>query len=217
MFIGHFGVALAAKRAAPELSLGMLFIAAQLADLVWATLVLFGLERFEIQPGITAVTPLNFIYYPYSHSLVALVAWGAALGFAYLSIKKNHIRAALLLVAVVISHWILDVISHRPDMPITLHGSQRLGYGLWNSVALTATVEVTAFAACVWVYMRTTRAVDRIGQWAFTVLVIFLLAIYVLNLLGPPPPSVAAVAWSAQAIWLLVAWAFCIDRHRTAR
>ena len=215
MFIGHFGVAFAAKRVAPELSLGILFVAAQLADLVWPTLVLLGLERFEIRPGITAVTPLDFVHYPYSHSLVALVAWGAALGTAYLMVSKGSIRAAALLAAVVVSHWILDVISHRPDMPITLHGSERLGLGLWNSVGLTAAVELTIFAVCVWVYLRTSRPTDRAGRWTLATLVIFLLIAYGLNLLGPPPPSVTAVAWSAQAIWLLVAWGFWIDKHRT--
>lgn len=217
MFIGHFAVAFAAKRAAPVLSLGTLFIAAQLADLVWPTLVLLGLERFEIHPGITAVTPLDFVHYPYSHSLVALVAWGAALGIAYLMLRRGRIRAAALLAAVVVSHWVLDVISHRPDMPITLHGGERLGLGLWNSVALTLAVELTAFAVCLWVYLRTTRPGDGTGQWALAALVVFLLVVYVLNLLGPPPPSIAAVAWSAQAIWLLVAWGFWIDRHRVAR
>jgi len=217
VFIGHFAIAFAAKRAAPEVSLGTLFIAAELADLVWPTLVLLGLERFEIQPGATAVAPLNFVHYPYSHSLVALVAWGAALGVAILGVRHGSIRAAVLLAAVVVSHWVLDVISHRPDMPITLHGSERLGLGLWNSVALTVAVEVTIFAVCLWVYLRTTRAADGTGRWALTALVIFLLILYGLNLVGPPPPGVAAVVLSAQATWLLVAWGFWIDKHRTER
>ena len=216
MFIGHFAVAFAAKRAAPKLSLGLLFVAAQLADLVWPTLVLLGLERFEIRPGITAVTPLDLVHYPYSHSLVALLGWDAALGAAYLAVNKGRIGAAALLAAVVVSHWILDVISHRPDMPVTLHGIERLGFGLWNSVWLTIAIEATAFLVCVWIYLRATRAADRTGRWALAALVAFLLIVYLLNLFGPPPPSVAAVAWSAQAIWLLVAWAFWIDRHRTA-
>ena len=217
MFIGHFAVAFGAKRAAPELSLGTLFLAAELADLIWPTLVLAGIERFEIQPGITAVTPLDFVHYPYSHSLVALVAWGAALGIVYLMVRKGRAAAAALLASVVVSHWVLDVISHRPDMPVTLHGDERLGLGLWNSIAVTATVEGAIFAVCLWIYLRTTRPVDGTGRWALSALVVFLLVVYVLNLLGPPPPSIGAVAWSAQAMWLLVACGFWIDKHRAAR
>ena len=216
MFIGHFAVAFAAKRAAPEVSLGTLFLAAQLADLVWPTLVLLGIERFEIHPGITAVTPLDFVHYPYSHSLVSLPGWGAALGLGYVAARKGRPAAGVLLAAVVLSHWLLDVLSHRPDMPVTLAGDARLGYGLWNSFAATALVEVALFLACVAVYWRTTMARDAAGRWGLAGLVAFLLAVYAANLLGPPPPSTQAVAWAAQAIWLLVAWGYWVDRHRTA-
>ena len=215
MFIGHFAVAFAAKRAAPEVSLGTLFLAAQLADLVWPTLVLLGVERFEIRPGITAVTPLDFIHYPYSHSLVGMTLWGLALAAVCFALRPK-VRAAALVFAVVVSHWLLDFASHRPDMPLTLGGSERFGLGLWNSVAATAAVEGALFALCLWIYVRATRARDRIGQWSLVGLVVFLVVIYVANLFGPPPPGTSAVAWSAQAIWLLVAWGYWIDRHRSA-
>ena len=213
MFIGHFAVALAAKRAAPEVSLGTLFLAAQLADLVWPTLVLFGIESFSIRPGLTAVTPLDFTSYPYSHSLVALAGWGLALGVAYYVMRRGVVGAAVLFF-VVLSHWVLDVATHRPDMPLTIGGSARLGLGLWNSIAATVAVEGLLFAAGVWVYARATRPADGIGRWSFVGLIVFLTAVYAANIFGPPPPSVAAVAWSAQAIWLLVAWGYWIDRHR---
>jgi FtsH-binding integral membrane protein len=217
VFIGHFAVAFAAKRAAPELSLGTLILAAQLADLVWPTLVLLGLEWFEVRPGITAVTPLDFVHYPYSHSLVAMALWGLGLALAWLAVRRGKPRAALLLAAVVLSHWVLDVVAHRPDMPLTVGGEARLGLGLWNSVAGTLAVEGALFAACTAFYARTTRALDRTGSWALWGLVAFLVVIYVANLFGPPPPSTTAVAWSAQAIWLLVAWGYWVDRHRGAR
>jgi hypothetical protein len=215
VFIGHFAVAFAAKRAAPEVSLGTLFLAAQLADLVWPTLVLLGIESFAIRPGITAVTPLDFTRYPYSHSLVALAGWGLALGVLHF-LPRRRLMAAAVIFLVVLSHWLLDVASHRPDMPVTIDGTERLGLGLWNSVPGTVAVEGTLFAVCVWIYARTTRPVDRVGQWSFVLLIGFLSLVYVGNIFGPPPPSVAAVAWSAQAIWLLVAWAYWIDRHRAA-
>lgn len=217
MFIGHFAVAFAAKRAAPEVSLGTLFLAAQLADLVWPTLVLLGVERFEIRPGITAVTPLDFIHYPYSHSLVALLGWGTALAVGYLFFRKGKPAAAGLLAVVVLSHWLLDVASHRPDMPLTLAGSERLGLGLWHSLPATLLVEGALFAACVALYARTTRPRDATGRWSLAALVAFLALVYMGNLSGPPPPSTAAVAWTAQAIWLLVAWGYWVDRHREAK
>lgn len=215
MFIGHFAVALAAKRAAPEVSLGTLVVAAQLADLVWPTLVLLGIESFAIRPGITAVTPLDFTSYPYSHSLVALAGWGFVLAAVYYAVRRRPLAAAVLF-CVVLSHWLLDVATHRPDMPLTIGGSARLGLGLWNSIAATLAVEGLLFAAGVWIYARTTRALDRTGTWSFIGLALFLVLVYAANVLGPPPPSVAAVAWSAQAIWLLVAWGYWIDRHRAA-
>jgi membrane-bound metal-dependent hydrolase YbcI (DUF457 family) len=213
MFLGHFAVAFAAKRAAPSLPLGTLFLAAQLADLVWPTLVLLGVERFEIRPGITAVTPLDFIHYPWSHSLVALAGWGAALGISCW-LWTRRAGAAAILFALVLSHWLLDFASHRPDMPLTLAGDERLGLGLWNSVAWTLAVEVLLLAVCFVVYARATRPIDRTGQWALAGLIAFLVIVYLASVFGPPPPDVAAVAWTAQSIWLLVAWGYWIDRHR---
>lgn len=215
MFIGHFAVALAAKRIAPGVSLGTLFLAAQLADLVWPTLVLLGIESFSIRPGITAVTPLDFTRYPYSHSLVGMATWGLGLGIVYFTIKRRAL-AALVLFIVVLTHWLLDFVSHRPDLPLTLAGAERFGLGLWHSRIATLSVEGLLFATCVWVYTRSTRAADRTGRWSLAGLTVFLVFIYLANIFGPPPPSVAAVAWTAQAIWLLVAWGYWIDRHRTA-
>lgn len=215
MFIGHFAVGLAAKRLAPDVSLGTLFLAAQLADLVWPTLVLAGIESLSIRPGITAVTPLDFTRYPYSHSLVGMALWGLGLGIVYFTIKRRAL-AALVLFMVVLTHWLLDFVSHRPDLPLTLTGAERFGLGLWHSRIATLAVEGLFFAACVWIYVRATRPVDAAGRWWLVALVAFLVVVYLANIFGPPPPSVAAVAWTAQAIWLLVAWGYWIDRHRTA-
>jgi hypothetical protein len=216
MFLGHFGVAFAAKSAAPAISLGMLFVAAQFADLLWPILVLAGVERVEIHPGITAVTPLDFIHYPYSHSLVALVAWGVALGFGYRIVRDGGWRAFWVIAALVVSHWVLDVLVHRPDMPLSLGESTKVGLGIWNSVALSVALELAMFGGCVAIYARITRAVDRVGTWAFAGLIAFFLVIYAGAVFGPPPPSVQAVAWSGIGMWILVAWAYWVDKHRVA-
>jgi len=121
----------------------------------------------------------------------------------------------LTIAALVLSHWVLDVVSHRPDMPVTISGTERLGLGLWNSVSATVTVEVLLFALGVAMYCRTTKAADRLGQIGLWALVGFLAIVYFANVVGPPPPSSAAVAWTAQALWLLVAWAYWIDQHRS--
>jgi hypothetical protein len=215
MFLGHFAVGLAAKRAAPGLSLGLLFGAAQLADLVWPNLVLAGAEQLEVAPGATAVNPLRFVSYPWSHSLVALVAWGVLLGVLVALLRRGRRIEALTVGALVVSHWVLDVASHTPDMPLTLRGETRLGLGLWRSVPWTLAVELLLLAAGSWIYLRSTRARDRIGSIGLLVLLGLLLAIYLGSLFGPPPQSADAVAWSAQAMWLLVLFGWWVDRHRT--
>src|SRR4051812_49827302 len=123
MFLGHFGLAFAAKRVAPRPSLGTMVLAAQWADGLWPVLVLLGIEHVEIRPGITTVTPLDFVSYPYSHSLVALTTWGVLFGAAYALLNRSRFTAAITIAVVVISHWMLDVLVHRPDMPLTIGGS----------------------------------------------------------------------------------------------
>ena len=214
MFIGHMAVAFGAKTAAPAVSLGTMFLACQLADLIWPPLVLLGIERVAIQAGVTVVTPLDFIYYPYSHSLVANLLWAALFGAAYVFIRRATTSAGIVLGLVVLSHWLLDVASHRPDMPITLGGSTRIGLGLWNSLAATIAVEGLLLAVGVSLYVRSTRARDRAGRWALWSLVACLVAIYAANLFGPPPSDGMSAAWSALALWLLVIWGYWIDRHR---
>lgn len=216
MFIGHFALAFAAKRVAPTVSLGTLFLAAQLADLVWPVLVLLGIEQVEVRPGATAFTPLDFIHYPYSHSLLALLGWAIAFAVAYAVARRARIGVALTIAALVLSHWVLDFVTHRPDMPLTLGGASRVGLGLWDSVGATMVIEGLLFAAGVTLYVKATQAVDAIGRWALWSLVAFLVLIYFASVFGPPPPSGAAVAWTALSLWLLVAWGYWIDAHRRA-
>jgi hypothetical protein len=217
MFIGHYALAFGGKRAAPTVSLGTLFAACQFADLLWPTLVLLGVERVAIDPGNTAVTPLEFISYPYSHSLEMLVVWGLLFGLAYRVMRRSTTPAAVTIAALVVSHWVLDWISHGPDLPLTVHRTARVGLGLWNSIPATVGVEGLLFAVGVGVYARSTRARDRIGSLGLWSLVAFLVMVSAANLMGPPPPSVTALAWAAQSMWVIVLWGDWIDRHRDAR
>jgi hypothetical protein len=214
MFLGHFGLGFGARKAAGRVSLGVLFLAAQFADLLWPTLVLAGVERVEIAVGATAVTPLDFVSYPYSHSLAALVAWGLLVALFYCVAMRAPLAAGLVLAALVVSHWVLDVVTHRPDLPLTVSGSTRVGLGLWNSVAGTLAAELLIFLGGLAVYVRATVPRNRRGSIGLWALVFFLLAVYAASAFGPPPPSARAVAWSAEAMWLLVVWGFWVDRHR---
>ncbi|NUQ22989.1 MAG: metal-dependent hydrolase [Saprospiraceae bacterium] len=215
MFIGHFAVGLGAKSLTPKVSLGTLFLSVQLVDLMWPTLLLLGVEHVKIAPGITAVTPLDFVHYPVTHSLLMVLVWGGLLGLIYWFIKKDT-RAAIILGSLVLSHWLLDLIAHRPDLPLYPGGDTRLGFGLWNSWAGTIIVESLLFVAGLYYYLKTTKAKDRIGAYAFWGLAAFMAVIYVANLMGPPPPDETAIAWAGHAQWLLVIWAYWLDRHREA-
>lgn len=217
MFIGHIALGFGAKKFAPQVSLGILFLACQLADIIWPNLVLLGIEALAIEPGNTVMTPLNFLHYPYSHSLVALMLWGLIFAVLFALISRAGTKAAIVIAVLVLSHWLLDVLSHRPDMPITLSDSPSIGFGLWNYPSIAVPLELLLFGAGAWLYMRCTTPLDRQGSAGFWALVVFLLLVYAANLLGPPPPSPTAVAWSAQALWILVAWGFWIDHHRAAR
>jgi len=216
MFIGHFAVAFAAKRAAPAVSLGTLVFAAQLLDGLWPLFVLAGFERFEIVPGITAISPLDFTYYPYSHSLLATVLWALLFGSTYFLLRHDR-RAAAILAALVLSHWLLDAASHRPDMPLAPGGEALVGLGLWNSVPATLVVEGALFALCLGSYVACTRASDRAGKVNLWALAALLLLAYLGSVFGPPPPNVEAVAYSGLLGWLIVAWCYWIDRYRPAK
>jgi hypothetical protein len=248
MFVGHLALGFAAKRATPRVSLAVLLTASELADVLWPFFLALGLEQVRIAPGITAFTPLDFVSYPYSHSLVMLVVWGIMFGAIYRAVTSRNGppplrfgearrslgkggppplrfgearrslgeggRVFIVLAALVVSHWVLDWITHRPDMPI-YPGGPTYGLGLWNSVPATMIVEGTMFAAGLWMYVRTTRARDRIGRWGFAALIALLVVVYAANATASPPPSVNAIIVGATigaAIMTVSSW--WVDDHR---
>jgi hypothetical protein len=221
MFLGHFGVAFALKRAEPKISLGTLFLAVQLPDLLWGAFLLLGWERVRIDPGYTAVTPLEFVEYPISHSLVGMTAWalvGAAIYYSWPTRDTSrHWQAAALVGAAILSHFLLDLIVHVPDLPVSGSDSPRLGLGLWNRPVLTLLLELATLAAGVAVYVayRSIRHPVRPGRLASLVLV--LVVVYLMSLFGPPPPSVTAIALTdLVGLLVLVAFAAWVDRRATS-
>lgn len=212
MFIGHFAVAFAAKRAAPRTSLGVLFAACQLPDLVWPIFLLLGWERVRIAPGDTAFSPLAFEHYPYTHSLLATLAWAVAAALVYWLWSRSRV-GAVVVGLLVFSHWVLDWITHRPDLPL-YPGSSFVGLGLWNSVAATLAVELVLFAVGLIIYIASTRSRGWTGNLLLAALVLVLLVIYAGNLFGAPPPNPRALAWFALAAWVLPFWAYAVDRYR---
>lgn len=214
MFLGHYGIAFAAKRIAPRTSLGTLSFAAQFLDELWPVLLLFGVEQVRIVPGLMAASPLDFVHYPFSHSLLMAVVWGIVIAVSYFLIKRYR-RGAWVVGLLVVSHWFLDVPMHRRDLPLWPGASSPMvGWGWWNSGIVTGIVELTIYAAGISLYARSTRPRDRIGRWGLWVYVVVLANVFFLSN-GSPPPSERALAWTALGIWIFVPWAWWVDKHRS--
>ena len=216
MFIGHFAVGFASKRLAPRSSLVPLLVAPLLADILWPVFLLLGLEHVRIYPGATRFSPLDLYDYPLSHGLLPLFVWATLFAAIYWGFTRYSAGAAVIWCGVV-SHWVLDWITHRPDMPL-YPGSPKYGLGLWNSIAGTMVVELAMLAGGLWLYLRTTQARDRIGRWGLTAYVIVLVVIFIADPFTGPPPNIQDLIWTAilfEVLFLLWAWWF--DRHRELR
>lgn len=213
MFIGHLAVGFAGKKIAPEVSLGASFMAAMFADFLWPVFILLGWEEVRILPGATKVMPLDFVSYPYSHSLLALAGWGILVGAVYFAATGCRRGAAWMGISV-LSHWFLDAAVHRPDLALYPGGALKLGLGLWNSVPGTFLVEGAMFAAGLRLYVSATRSRGKAGAvslWSFTAVI---LVLYAASLMGMTPPSARDVAYGDFAAWLFPLWGLWIDRSR---
>ena len=215
MFVGHLAVGFAGKRLAPKTSLGTLLFASQLADIVWPLLILGGVEHVRITPGITASSPLDLYDFPLSHSLLMDVVWAGLFAGLYFVVRR-YARGAWVLLGAVLSHWVLDWLSHRPDMPLAPGTAARYGAGVWNSIPLTLAVEGGMWIAGVAIYVRATSARDRVGTAAFWPMIVLLRGLWLGSIFGPPPPNARAAAISALSMLLIFAWGYWIDRHRPA-
>ena len=216
MFIGHFGVGFGAKKYATGISLGMLFLAAQFLDLLWPTLLLMDIEHVSISPGITKLTPLDFYDYPISHSLLTVTAWGILIGLLTWLVTKKGKYAVIIFICVV-SHWILDLLMHRPDLPLMPGNDYKTGLGLWNYPIAAHIIEGLVFIIGIMLYYKTTASKNKFGKYGLFSLITLLAIIQVANMTSPPPPNVTAIAWAGQLQWLFVILAFFVDKNRSTK
>jgi hypothetical protein len=209
VFLGHYGVAFALKRAEPKLSLGTLFVAVQLLDLLWGIFLLLGWEHARIVPENTAFTQLEFWDYPISHSLVGALAWSIVAAACYYSWPTRdttrHWQAAAIVGVAVFSHYPLDVLVHLPDLPIMGNDSPKLGLGLWNHPVATMVAELLVFGLGLAVYVALRSKRHRVRRGRLAVLVVVLLGTYLASVYSPPPPNMTTVGVSVVALILLVA------------
>lgn len=214
MFVGHVALALAAKKKAPELSLGWTVTAVMALDLLWPVFLILGLEQVAIGSATGGFDTLTFLAYPWSHSLLMSVVWGALL-WAIARWRGVSHGNALLLGALVVSHWVLDWVTHAPDLPLVPWGGPKVGLGLWASVPATYAIEGTMYLAGIWLYLGATRAKDKIGSVGPWLWLLVMTLMWGSGPFAPPPPGAMAVAWSmVAAMPVLLAWAWWVDRHR---
>jgi len=217
MFIGHFAVGFVAKRTAPRASLGTYMAAALFLDLLWPLFLLLGIETVRIVPGLLPFSPFDFVSYPWSHSLLAALVWSGVFAGVYNFVRRD-VATAKVLAVVVFSHWILDWVTHRPDLPLAPGLAFKTGLGLWRSIAGTVAIEGAFFLAAAWWYDNATEALDGIGRWGLLAFVAVLLALYAAGLGPPPSPGQESIVAIVGLLgFLFVPWAAWIDRHRVFR
>ena len=214
MFVGHYAVALAAKNVTPKSSLGLLFLAAQFLDLLWPLLIVLGVEQVRLTPSENSFLQLDFVSYPYSHSLVGSILWAVILGAIVYAFRRD-LKEGLIIAACVVSHWVLDLFTHIPDLPLTFNGQTKAGFGLWNFPVTTIIIETALFAGGIALYSKATRSNDSTGTFGFWGLMIFLYVMYLASIFGPPPSDASLVGVVANLAWLFVVWAWWVDKHRS--
>ena len=214
MFVGHYGVSLAFKSLEKPLPLWLLFIAVQFVDVLWAVFVFLGIEKVRITPGITASNPLDLYYLPYSHSLLAALIWSALAFVGYKIVSRRVAYAAFLLSAAVFSHWVLDVIVHRPDLPL-YDDTYKMGFGLWNYPILALALEASLLFGGMILYLRSSSALSALGRFGMPVFGIVLLAIQAMVFFGSPPSSTMAAALTAFLSYVVfAALAYWLEKKR---
>jgi hypothetical protein len=215
MFVGHLAVGLTGKRIEPKISLGTWILAAMLADLIVFPLLIAGVERFRAWPRVMANRMVGDI--PYSHSLVMDVLWASLFAGAYF-VRRRYPRGAWLLFAAVLSHWVLDFVSHRPDMTLAPGTRAVFGLGLWNSIPSTLIVEGGFWILGIIIYVRGTSPNKRAGTYVFWIGVVLLTLAFFGNITSGMDSNPVRAGISGIIFFsLVVAWAYWINRLRPAK
>jgi hypothetical protein len=218
MFVGHYGAAFAAKVARRSIPLWVAFIAVQLVDIAWTILVLLGVEKVRVVPGITAANPLDLYYMPYTHSLIGATLWSVGAGLVYALVRRSDGRAAAVIVGVaVFSHWVLDLLVHGPDLAL-YDDTLKVGLGLWNYPLPSLVLELAVLFGGMYLYLKTTEPVSRVGRYGVVVFVVAMAALQTVSLFGPAPPSDKAVAIMGLVLYCaLTAVAYWLGGKRKPR
>jgi len=216
MFVGHYAVGLAAKRFAPRTSLGILIAAPIFLDLIWPILVLIGWEHVTIVDSSNPFLRLQFDSYPISHGLLAVFGWATLFASIYFGFAR-YLAGAITIWFGVVSHWLLDFVVHRADLPLYAGSSRLVGLAWWNRPRMTIAIELVLLAGGVAFYLLRTRAKDKIGSFGFWTFVVVIVALYGAVVFGPAPPSVKKLALGALSSLLFVPFAWWFDSHREVR
>jgi len=217
MLVGHLAVGLTAKSVAPKVSLGTLVLAAMLADLLWAIFLVASIEHVEFLPLKGAANYLHASQISFSHSLVGDVIWAGLLAGAFFIVRRTR-EGSLILLGVVLSHWGLDWLSHRPDMPLVPAGKQYFGLGLWSSIQGTLLIEGGFWLGAIAIYVSVTDAKNRTGVFAFWSGVTLMTLVWYNNIAGEPPPNAHLAGVSSLLFFaLIVGWAYWMDVLRPVR
>jgi hypothetical protein len=217
MLVGHYAVALIAKRAEPAINLGAFVLAAMFADFAWCVFMLLGIEHVQFKSGMGAGNYFYATNIAMSHSLLMDVVWATLFASVYL-LWRHYPRGAWIIFLVVLSHWLLDFVSHRPDMPIAPGMHQHLGLGLWSSILATLLVEGGFWCIAIVLYLRVTRPKSLTGTFVFWVGVILLTLVWFSNIAGPPPRNPNAAPFASLILFsMTVAWAYWVNRVWAAR
>lgn len=222
MFIGHFGIGLALKKADKILSLGLLFIAVQLSDLIYGVTLLTGIEKVSIVEGANPLTSAQYTFFPYSHSLVATLVLAGLVALIFLifpfrsSLPKS--RTALVMATAVTSHFVLDVVSHNPDIDLLGNGAYKIGLGLWNYPIASYIVEALLLIAGLWIYLKSTKGKDFSGRYSLPILSVILLILNAVITFVLYPTNVENFTVAMLVVYLVtIIIAFWLDRKRTAK
>lgn len=213
MLAGHVAVGLVAKRVEPGIPLGTTILAALFADLAWCVFLIAGIEHVRILPGMGAAHYFDAVDIAWSHSLSMDVVWAGLFAAAYFA-RQRCARGAAVLFAAVLSHWLLDFVSHGPDMPLAPGVKRYFGLGLWNSIPATIVVEGGFWLLAIVLYARATHPDRRAGRYAFWIVIAFLTLISYHNLVGPPPDPRTMGIGSLIFFSAIVAWGYWMDRVR---